>query len=192
MERGVLTHMNNKMKKHKVYDENPIAWLKDGWGGVMEKYLWVMWLIIAIMIVIAYSYGVIAQTDTNNIIHTNQSAFEIVAMLPILAYIHFKLFTVDELIVLLNNKNMLIQTFAQYVFSGALFTLLGILYLFTPSPNNIYNITLVLLTLLGGFSLFNILYQFLNDLYFSVVRKSNRKFAETISDNQDIDNSNNN
>ena len=192
MERGVLTHMNNKMKKHKEYDENPIAWLKDGWGGVMEKYLWVMWLIIAIMIVIAYSYGVIAQTDTNNIIHTNQSAFEIVVMLPILAYIHFKLFTVDELIVLLNNKNMLIQTFAQYVFSGALFTLLGILYLFTPSPNNIYNITLVLLTLLGGFSLFNILYQFLNDLYFSVVRKSNRKFAETISDNQDIDNSNNN
>lgn len=192
MERGVLTHMNNKMKKHKEYDENPIAWLKDGWSGVMEKYLWVMWLIITIMIVIAYSYGVIEQTDTNNIIHTNQSAFEIVAMLPILAYIHFKLFTVDELIVLLNNKNMLIQTFAQYVFSGALFTLLGVLYLFTPSPNNIYNITLVLLTLLGGFSLFNVLYQFLNDLYFSVVRKSNRKFAETISDDQDIDKSNNN
>lgn len=171
---------NNKMKKHKVYDENPIAWLIDGWRGAMEKYLWIMWLIIALMLLIAFAYGAM---DNISIKSNFNVAPIILTLLPISVYTHTKLFSTDELVVLLNNKQMFIQTYAKYVFTGIVFVLVGILSIFTPVANSGYNLVVLLLEILAIFSLFNVFYGFLNDLYFAVVRKSNQQFVENI--NQD-------
>ena len=172
--------MINKLKKHKSYSDNPILWLKDSLSYILPTYLWIMWLIITLIIIVGYMYGLVSLSQYVPI-NFGQLSLPLLLILPVVAYLQHKIYTEEELVLLLNNENMLLGLFAPYVFTAILLLLLGIFSIWLPVFNDNLKLILYLLTMLCGFSMFNIFYAFINDIYFSISRLSQFKFAEQIT-----------
>lgn len=173
------------LKKHEDYARNPLLWLIHSWNNTMNTYLWVVWSILALILFIGQASNII---DVRNFHYPNtlELSFIVLLVLPILMILYGKIFEQDELIILLNDdKNELLNLYAPFVFSGLLFSIIGVLSFIQTNESVVFSMIYLLLLLLGLLSLFNIFYDMLNDLYYSVIRND---IVKRLSENEDTKN----
>lgn len=166
------------MKKYKDYDNNPISWLVDSWKYLLNKYLWVTWLVLTLLIISGEAYGVI---DLKSFEYPNGIVYALVVllMLPISVYMSQRNFTDEQLVLFMNkemnNQNGFLSLFAPHVFTGIIFLIVGVLSFINPDHNRTFNLIYTIILLLGLLSLFNIFYNTLNDLYYRIIREDTAK-----------------
>ena len=177
------------MGDYKHYDENPLELLWDTRKYILPKYLWISWFIlgIAVFCLMVLNYIDLSYIDAGNFIDTSISGLSFTLVIVSAA---IEIFNDGDLVVLIrikNNKNIpgekMLGLLTPYLFTAVLFLLLGIVSLLAPygtlvvstTTASILNFIYIMLVLLALFSLFNITYSILNDLYYRVLRDANNQ-----------------
>lgn len=184
------------MSKENIYsnfDDNPLKLLWVTKSRLMEKYLWIILVIIIVFLISGKFLGFVnfSKWQIDSLLDTSISGLSF-TMIIISASV--EIFNNEELVILIkataNNKPngyAFLWVLAPYAFSAVLFLLLGIISIITPiieldilqSFRDWFIIAYISLVVLSLLSLFNISYKTLNDLYYSIIRMSRK------SDNTD-------
>lgn len=165
------------------YANNPLKFLYHTRKSLLPKYLWCIWLLVGILLIILNFMGYLDFSNFSDDAYVDFSVSGLSFTLVVVSAA-IEVFSEDELVVLLesselNKDNEFLGLLAPYAFTAVIFVLIGIISLVGPYINiginseylSWLNISYILLVLLGILSLFNIIYQILNDLYYSIKRK---------------------
>lgn len=183
--------MNNNRRK---YDSNPLLFLYVAYQGLMSEILWIIWLILIVILIVLNLLGVIDSTKIK-IGDTIDASIAGLSFTLIVVSAALEIFSRKELIRLYNTKNigdsedgqLLMQVLAPYVFTSMIFLLLGILSVVAPtvviqistSWKGVIKFIYMAFFILGMFSLFNICYDIVINIFNSVRReiigKQNKK-----------------
>lgn len=183
--------MNNNRRK---YDSNPLRFLYVAYQGMMSEVLWGIWLLLIIILIVLNFFGVIDITKIK-IGDTIDASIAGLSFTLIVVSAALEIFSRKELIKLYNTKingnskdgQLLMQVLAPYVFTSMIFLLLGISSVVAPTVviqistvcKGIIKFIYIALFILGMFSLFNICYDIVINIFNSVRRevigKQNKK-----------------
>lgn len=163
---------NGTSPKNKRYSSHPVKFMVDGKKGLMSKYLWWMWFLTCISIGITHYFAIINinKLQIANFIDASIAglSFSLVVVSAVL-----EIFNKEEISILFKRKN-LINLLTPYVFTSFIFLLLGTISILAP----LVSITLshwvviiikyiyISLLTLSLFSLFNICYEIIMNIYF--------------------------
>lgn len=175
--------MNNNRKK---YDSNPLLFLYVAYQGLMSEILWKIWLGLIVILILLNLFGVIDSTKIK-IGDTIDASIAGLSFTLIVVSAALEIFSRKELIRLYNTKNigdsedgqLLMQVLAPYVFTSMIFLLLGILSVVAPTViiqistfwKGVIKFIYMAFFILGMFSLFNICYDIVINIFNSVRRE---------------------
>lgn len=175
--------MNNNRKK---YDSNPLLFLYVAYQGLMSEILWKIWLGLIVILILLNLLGVIDSTKIK-IGDTIDASIAGLSFTLIVVSAALEIFSRKELIRLYNTKNigdsedgqLLMQVLAPYVFTSMIFLLLGILSVVAPTViiqistfwKGVIKFIYMAFFILGMFSLFNICYDIVINIFNSVRRE---------------------
>lgn len=177
------------MKKYNHYDDNPLKLLWDTRKHILPKYIWKVWIAIGVFILVLIFFNLIdlRYISSNSFIDSSISGLSFTLVIVSAA---IEIFEKDELVILIKSeKNVkvpgeeMLGLLTPYLFTAILFLFLGIISLISPYItiefssffNSGFNFIYIMLILLSLFSLFNITFTILNDLYYKIIRESKEK-----------------
>lgn len=175
--------MNNNRRK---YDSKPLLFLCVAYQGLMSEVLWLIWLVLIMILFVLNLFGVIDATKIK-IGDTIDASIAGLSFTLIVVSAALEIFSRKELIKLYNTKingnsedgQLLMQVLAPYVFTSMIFLLLGILSVVAPTVviqvptvlKGIIKFIYIAFFILGMFSLFNICYDIVINIFNSVRRE---------------------
>ena len=172
------------MGDYKKYDSNPLKLLWDTKKETMATYLWVIWCMMAFLLFIGACFNWIdlSNIDSSSFIDLSVSGLSFTLVIVSAA---LEVYHTDDLVILLKAKNeeevngyYFLQLLTPYLFTATIYLIIGMISIvsplitisFTSGVIKIFNYMFIMLQLLGVFSLFNITYTILIELYNSTVR----------------------
>lgn len=141
---------------------------------MMSLYAWIIWLITVLAAIIM---------QANEVFHIHNLhlpkepdfAYQVLLFMPVLIYITKSIYGEESLKDLFLSSNSeqhpFVQLFTPHIFTSTVFLILAIMGYTHPYGSDITQSIYLYLGMLGAISLFNLMYQTINNIYYHLIQK---------------------